>query len=363
MASIRLSNVVKKFSEHVVIPQLSLEIPDREFVVFVGPSGCGKSTLLRIIAGLESVDGGEVMIGEARVNERPPAQRDIAMVFQDYALYPHMSVYRNMAFALEMRNMPRDEIDRRVRDAARMLRLDALLERKPRALSGGQRQRVAMGRAIVREPKVFLFDEPLSNLDAKLRGEVRTEIKRLSQQLRTTMIFVTHDQVEAMTLADRIVVLNGGRIQQVGTPEQVYNHPANRFVAGFIGAPAMNFFPVNVEADGGAFSAVLRDGTRLRLPISQTEGIRAVNARNAVLGLRPEHVTTREFSHSASIRAKLEVVETLGSDTFGYFSLAGGQYVARLKADFGIRPGSELELGLDLSAAHLFTDDDGHAVH
>ncbi len=232
-----------------MVPDLSLEIADHEFVVFVGPSGCGKSTLLRIIAGLEPITSGDLFIGDRRVNGVPAAQRDIAMVFQDYALYPHMRVYDNMAFALELRGMPKAEIDARVRQAAALLHIEAYLDRKPKELSGGQRQRVAMGRAIVRNPQVFLFDEPLSNLDAKLRAQVRAEIKSLSQQLRTTMVFVTHDQIEAMTMADRIVVLQSGIVQQYDTPEVVYERPANQFVAGFIGSPTMNFFPVELRGD------------------------------------------------------------------------------------------------------------------
>ena len=250
MAAIRMKRLVKRYGDVTVVPGIDLEIRDQEFVVFVGPSGCGKSTLLRVIAGLEPIDSGELYIGDKLVNDVPPARRDIAMVFQDYALYPHMTVYGNMAFGLEMRSMPKDEIDRRVQRAAALLHIEPLLKRKPMALSGGQRQRVAMGRAMVRNPQVFLFDEPLSNLDAKLRGEVRTEIKALAQKLQTTMVFVTHDQVEAMTMADRIVVLKAGVVQQFGTPEEVYKTPANQFVAGFIGSPAMNFFDAVVAADG-----------------------------------------------------------------------------------------------------------------
>ena len=254
MASISIRNLVKRYGNFAVIPDLNLEISDHEFVVFVGPSGCGKSTLLRIIAGLEPITAGEVYIGDRRVNGIPAAQRDIAMVFQDYALYPHMRVYDNMSFALELRGTPKAEIDARVKRAAALLHIEPYLDRKPKELSGGQRQRVAMGRAIVRNPKAFLFDEPLSNLDAKLRGQVRAEIKALSQELKTTMVFVTHDQIEAMTMADRIVVLQSGTVQQYDTPEAVYERPANQFVAGFIGSPAMNFFPVEWRGEGVVFS-------------------------------------------------------------------------------------------------------------
>ena len=268
MASISIRNLAKKYGDMTVIPDLSLEIPDREFVVLVGPSGCGKSTLLRILAGLEAINDGEVFIGERKVNGVPASKRDIAMVFQDYALYPHMTVRQNMSFALENRGADKAEIERRIREAARLLHIEEYLGRRPKALSGGQRQRVAMGRAIVRDPKVFLFDEPLSNLDAKLRASVRAEIKALSQKLRTTMVFVTHDQVEAMTMADRIVVMKSGIIQQVGSPEEVYEAPANMFVAGFIGSPAMNFLPVRAEGGrlrletGGTIAGDFRSGIR-----------------------------------------------------------------------------------------------------
>jgi multiple sugar transport system ATP-binding protein len=362
MASVRLKGLVKHYGGHTVLPGIDLDIPDREFVVFLGPSGCGKSTLLRIIAGLESVDRGEVWIGSRRVNDVPAAQRDVAMVFQDYALYPHMTVFENMGFGLEMRGTQSEEIRRRVNDAARMLHLEGLLDRKPKALSGGQRQRVAMGRAIVRQPQVFLFDEPLSNLDAQLRGRVRTEIKRLSLELRTTMIFVTHDQVEAMTLAERIVVLNGGEVQQVGTPEEIYNRPANLFVAGFIGAPAMNLFPAAVQTGGNGAEAILADGTRIPLTRAQAEALRRTGAGSVQIGLRPENLVSRNGAHQAGLRVRLDVVETLGSDTYGYFTLAGKQYVGRLKADFGIRPGVEMELGLELERAHFFSEEDGRAI-
>ena len=284
MASISIRNLVKRYGNLAVIPDLNLEIADHEFVVFVGPSGCGKSTLLRIIAGLEPITAGEVYIGDKRVNGIPAAQRDIAMVFQDYALYPHMSVYDNMSFALELRGTPKAEIDARVKRAAALLHIEPYLDRKPKELSGGQRQRVAMGRAIVRNPKAFLFDEPLSNLDAKLRGQVRAEIKALSQELKTTMVFVTHDQIEAMTMADRIVVLQNGAVQQYDTPEAVYERPANQFVAGFIGSPAMNFFPVEWRGEGVVFS---EGGATVPLPEESRTPLR--KAGSGVLGIRPEH--------------------------------------------------------------------------
>ncbi|QHJ01145.1 sn-glycerol-3-phosphate ABC transporter ATP-binding protein UgpC [Xylophilus rhododendri] len=349
MAAIRMQGLVKRFGDTTVIPSLDLEIRDQEFVVFVGPSGCGKSTLLRIVAGLEPVDGGELFIGERKVNDMPPAERDIAMVFQDYALYPHMTVRDNMGFGLEMRNTPRDEIRRRVDRAAGMLRIGDYLDRKPKALSGGQRQRVAMGRAMVRDPQVFLFDEPLSNLDAKLRGEVRTEIKALSQQLKTTMIFVTHDQVEAMTMADRIVVLKAGVVQQFGTPEEVYQSPANQFVAGFIGSPTMNFF--SVQADGAALR--LQDGTQMPLP-PKCRGV----SGPAVLGVRPEHIEVLPEG-SPGVRVQVSVVEPLGSDTLVYFDCEGRRHVARVPPALRVRPGDMITLGFDMAQSHLFGVEDG----
>ena len=300
MAAISIRNLVKRYGNFTVVPDLSLEIADHEFVVFVGPSGCGKSTLLRIIAGLEPITSGELFIGDKRVNGVPAAQRDIAMVFQDYALYPHMRVYDNMAFALELRGMPKPEINARVRQAAAMLHIEAYLDRKPKELSGGQRQRVAMGRAIVRNPQVFLFDEPLSNLDAKLRAQVRAEIKSISQQLKTTMVFVTHDQIEAMTMADRIVVLQNGIVQQYDTPEIVYERPANQFVAGFIGSPTMNFFAVELHGDSAAFS---HDGAAVPLDAAARARLKAA-AGKGVFGVRPEHFDVVAAEASRNSRPK-----------------------------------------------------------
>ncbi len=350
MASIHMKGVLKRYGDVTVVPSLDLEIRDQEFVVFVGPSGCGKSTLLRIIAGLEPVDAGDLFIGDTRVNEMAPAQRDIAMVFQDYALYPHMTVRNNMGFGLEMRNIPKDEIRRRVDRAAGLLHIEPYLDRKPKALSGGQRQRVAMGRAMVRNPKVFLFDEPLSNLDAKLRGEVRTEIKALSQQLKTTMIFVTHDQVEAMTMADRIVVLKSGVVQQIGTPEEVYKAPANQFVAGFIGSPTMNFFEVRV-VDG---ALRMDDGTVFPLPGRRSAAVPGP----AVLGVRPEHVRVLD-AQSPGLRVQVSVVEPLGSDTLVYFNRGHTRYVARVQPDLPVRPGDAITLGFEMDKSHLFNSTDG----
>ena len=349
MAAIAIRNLVKRYGNYTVVPDLSLEIADHEFVVFVGPSGCGKSTLLRIIAGLEPISAGELFIGDKLVNGIPAAQRDIAMVFQDYALYPHMRVYDNMSFALELRGMPKPEIDRRVRQAAAMLHIEAYLDRKPKELSGGQRQRVAMGRAIVRNPQVFLFDEPLSNLDAKLRAQVRAEIKALSQQLKTTMVFVTHDQIEAMTMADRIVVLQSGVVQQYDTPEVVYERPANQFVAGFIGSPTMNFFPVELQGEAATFSnggapAPLDAAARARLKAAAGKG---------VFGVRPEHFEV-VAAGSSGIPVQIKLVEPLGSDTLIHFDLAGTQAIARIDPSLKPKLGERLLLRPQADKTHLF---------
>jgi multiple sugar transport system ATP-binding protein len=349
MAAISIRNLVKRFGNVTVVPDLSLEIADHEFVVFVGPSGCGKSTLLRIIAGLEPITGGEVFIGDRRVNGIPAAQRDIAMVFQDYALYPHMRVYDNMAFALELRGMKRPDIDARVRQAAALLHIEAYLDRKPKELSGGQRQRVAMGRAIVRNPQVFLFDEPLSNLDAKLRAQVRAEIKSLSQQLRTTMVFVTHDQIEAMTMADRIVVLQGGIVQQYDTPEIVYERPANQFVAGFIGSPTMNFFPVELRGDAAAFS---HDGATAPLDAANLARLQRA-AGKGVFGVRPEHFDVVPAA-AAGMQVEIKLVEPLGSDTLIHFDVAGTSAIARIDPSLKPKVGERLLLKPRPDKIHLF---------
>ena len=356
MASISIRNLVKSYGSYNVIPGLDLEIADHEFVVFVGPSGCGKSTLLRIIAGLEPITSGELYIGDTRVNGVPAAQRDIAMVFQDYALYPHMRVRENMSFALELRGTPKGEIEERVRRAAAMLHIDAYLDRKPKELSGGQRQRVAMGRAIVRNPKAFLFDEPLSNLDAKLRGQVRAEIKALSQQLKTTMVFVTHDQVEAMTMADRIVVLQNGTVQQYETPEAVYERPSNQFVAGFIGSPTMNFFPVEMRGDVGLLS---QGGVQVALDNGSRAQLHKVG--KAVLGVRPEHFAViPEASDGMPVVVKL--VEPLGSDTLIHFDLAGASAIARIDPALRPKVGDRLGLRPQAGKMHLFDSQNGRAL-
>src|SRR5947208_10186471 len=291
MAQVTLRKVVKKYDEVEAVSAIDLDIADHEFVVLVGPSGCGKSTTLRMIAGLEDITDGDIMIGGDVVNDVPPKDRDMAMVFQNYALYPHMTVYENMSFGLRLKHYPKAEIARRVQDAARILDITELLTRKPRQLSGGQRQRVAMGRAIVRNPKVFLFDEPLSNLDAKLRVQMRTEIKRVHQKVRTTTVYVTHDQVEAMTLADRVVVMNRGRIEQIGAPNFLYHSPATRFVAGFIGSPAMNFLPCRLEQAGESLNARLSDAISFAVPAERAQRYRPVVGTELIFGLRPEHIT------------------------------------------------------------------------
>jgi multiple sugar transport system ATP-binding protein len=357
MASIEIRNLVKSFGGFPVIADLNLQIADHEFVVFVGPSGCGKSTLLRIIAGLEPITSGDVLIGDKRVNDLPAAQRNIAMVFQDYALYPHMTVYDNMSFALELRGMSKAEIDAKVRRAAAMLHIEPYLERKPKALSGGQRQRVAMGRAIVRDPQVFLFDEPLSNLDAKLRSQVRAEIKSLSQQLKTTMIFVTHDQVEAMTMADRIVVLQSGTVQQVGTPEQVYESPANQFVAGFMGSPTMNFFPLELQGE-----TCLLTHDRSAMPLDAEVRGRLQNAGGkAILGVRPEHFVVANGATDA-IPVAVNLVEPLGSDTLIHFELAGTPAIARVAPDLRAKIGDTLRLRPQSGKIHLFDAANGQVL-
>ncbi|MCS3447174.1 MULTISPECIES: ABC transporter ATP-binding protein [Bradyrhizobium] len=356
MASISIRNLVKRYGSFSVIPDLNLEIADHEFVVFVGPSGCGKSTLLRIIAGLEPITSGDLYIGDKRVNGVQAAQRDIAMVFQDYALYPHMRVYDNMSFALELRGTPKAEIDARVKRAAALLHIEPYLDRKPKELSGGQRQRVAMGRAIVRNPKAFLFDEPLSNLDAKLRGQVRAEIKALSQELKTTMVFVTHDQIEAMTMADRIVVLQNGTIQQYDTPETVYERPANQFVAGFIGSPAMNFFPVEWRGE----RAILSQGATA-VPLDGETASRLRRAGSAILGVRPEHfVAATDTADGVAINVKL--VEPLGSDTLIHFDLAGVSAIARVDPSLRPKLGDRLSLRPQPGKTHLFDAANGQVL-
>ena len=367
MAQVELKKVTKVYPGGVhAVDSIDLCVGDREFTVLVGPSGCGKTTTLRMIAGLESITSGTIRIGERIVNDLPPRERDVAMVFQNYALYPHMSVYKNMAFGLRMRKMPKAQVDHRVGEAARILEIEHLLKRKPRQLSGGQRQRVAVGRAIVRNPSVFLFDEPLSNLDAKLRVTTRAELKRLHQQLKTTTIYVTHDQEEAMTLGERIVVMKDGAIQQADPPLHTYNNPANRFVAGFIGMPPMNFFDgVVMMADGQlAFQEGRLDGEagfRLPAPPHLIERLRPYVGRQVVLGIRPEHLSIRPMENvpAAPLSLKVKVVEPLGKDMDIYLSGKMSEHiVARVEAAaaeaVGLRTDTQVDLHVDLRKVHCF---------
>jgi multiple sugar transport system ATP-binding protein len=368
MAEVSCRKVVKMYDGGVqAVKGIDLDIADQEFVVLVGPSGCGKSTTLRMIAGLEEISGGEILIGGDVVNDVPPRDRDIAMVFQNYALYPHMSVFDNMAFGLKLRKFPKDEIKRRVDEAARILDIAPLLDRKPRALSGGQRQRVAMGRAIVRNPKVFLFDEPLSNLDAKLRVQMRTEIKKVHQTVKTTTVYVTHDQIEAMTLADRVVVMNNGIIEQVGTPNELYHHPATRFVAGFIGSPAMNFIPCTVE-DGPAGALQVRFGDNLTLPIPPERKDRYMKqkGRPMILGLRPEHLFEYHDTNAkpgwARVDLLTDVVEPMGMETMVHFFIGHEPICARIDPATHAAPGEMLPLTADMNQMHLLEPDTGKVV-
>jgi multiple sugar transport system ATP-binding protein len=366
MAEVKLRKIVKRYDDVEAVRGIDLDIADHEFVVLVGPSGCGKSTTLRMIAGLEDISGGDIMIGGDIVNDVPPKDRDIAMVFQNYALYPHMSVEQNMSFGLRLKKYPKAEIRKRVDEAARILDIKELLARKPKQLSGGQRQRVAMGRAIVRNPKVFLFDEPLSNLDAKLRVQMRTEIKKVHQQVRTTTVYVTHDQVEAMTLADRVVVMNHGVIEQVGTPNELYHSPRTRFVAGFIGSPAMNFIPCRMEGANGGLSIRLTDQLTFPVPPSRAEHYRG-QAQNGklLLGLRPEHIT-EAGSHlepgEVPFEAKLEVTEPMGMETLVYFPINGTQVCGRVNPNAGARDGASLKLAANLNNMHLIDDATGQVI-
>ena len=363
MASVRLEHIKKVYDGNVTaVHDFSLEIRDKEFIVLVGPSGCGKSTTLRMIAGLEEISAGDLYIDDLLVNDVAPKDRDIAMVFQNYALYPHMTVYDNMAFGLKLRKFDKAEIENRVRDAAKILGIEDYLDRKPKALSGGQRQRVAVGRAIVRKPKVFLFDEPLSNLDAKLRVQMRTEISKLHQRLGATMIYVTHDQTEAMTMADRIVLMKDGFIQQIDSPLEIYGKPANLFVAGFIGSPAMNTVDgilrkrtqLTFEEDGGM---------KLTIPPKYRKVLAPYAEKRVVLGFRPEHVG-RGTGRSGSFRAAVEVVEPMGSELYVYYATSknGRQHVARLDAEQKVAVGKSIQLSPDTSRLHFFDTETGAAI-
>jgi len=356
MAELKLTNLTKEYDKGVLAVQdFNLHIVDKEFIVFVGPSGCGKSTTLRMIAGLEEITDGDFEIEGKRMNDVAPKNRDIAMVFQNYALYPHMTVYENMAFGLKLRKVPKKDIEQKVTDAARILGLEDFLKRKPKALSGGQRQRVALGRAIVRDAKIFLMDEPLSNLDAKLRVQMRAEIQKLHQRLQTTTIYVTHDQTEAMTMATRIVVMKDGFIQQVGSPKEVYDYPVNIFVGGFIGSPAMNFFKGTFE--GNEF--VIGD-TRVRLSeahwaMLQEQGY---TGKEMTMGIRPEHIHTStedvESNAVSSFKAKIDVAELMGAETYLYSSLSGFSFVGRVEATTEIHPQDTIPLAFNMEHAHFF---------
>ncbi len=359
MATVEFRKLVKRYGPLEVVHTIDLAIEDGEFMVLVGPSGCGKSTSLRMLAGLEDITSGEILIGGRVVNEVEPADRDIAMVFQDYALYPHMSVYENMAFSLRYRDVPKREIDGRVREASSVLGLGPYLQRRPKQLSGGQRQRVAMGRAIVRKPQVFLFDEPLSNLDAKLRGSMRIEMKKLHRRLGVTTVYVTHDQVEAMTLADRVVVMNAGHIEQVGTPDEVYHAPASLFVAGFIGAPTMNLIPATADSDRGLRLGV--SGEIVPLPATNRP-----STGDLVFGLRPEDVEVARPGPAPAghidVAALVEVVEPLGADTLVFTTVAGHPVAARVRPEVRPTPGEALKLRFNLDRMHLFNAGTGRSV-
>jgi multiple sugar transport system ATP-binding protein len=353
MAQVVLKDLNKKYDEVHAVKDVNLHIRDKEFVVLVGPSGCGKSTTLRMVAGLEEITAGEIVIGDRVVNDLPPKDRDIAMVFQNYALYPHMTVYDNMAFGLKMRKFPKPEIEKRVRDAAEILGIQELLKRKPRQLSGGQRQRVAVGRAIVRHPQVFLFDEPLSNLDAKLRVQMRVELKRLHDRLETTAIYVTHDQVEAMTLGDRVVVMKDGLIQQVGEPLELYGRPANKFVAGFIGSPAMNFAEVTVGEEAGTV-VVTNPGLRITLPPARADRLRAYKGQSMTMGVRPEDLMLASNGQGQRFKATVDVVEPLGSEILLDVKVGPHVMVARVEPTMRARVHDVIELAVDPERLHFF---------
>ncbi len=366
MARVTLKNLVKRFKAVTAVDNLTIEVEDREFAVLVGPSGCGKTTALRMIAGIEPVTSGEIYIGDRLVNDVAPKDRDIAMVFQNYALYPHMDVRENLGFGLKMRKFPKAEIDQRVQEAADILGIHDLLDRKPKQLSGGQRQRVAVGRAIVRKPKVFLFDEPLSNLDAKLRVAMRAEISKLHRRLEATIIYVTHDQVEAMTMADRIFIMHNGALQQSGAPLEVYKQPANRFVAGFIGSPAMNFIEATLVREGDHYFIDAAD-FRLRLPDSFYAWVAPYAGQQVIFGLRPEDVAEHEpgagGNQENTLMAMTDVVETLGSETFVYLTCGRQSIVARMETpEHALTVGQTLRVDLKMAKTHIFDKETSRAI-
>jgi multiple sugar transport system ATP-binding protein len=363
MASIKLENIYKRYSDTVTaVKDFSLDIQDKEFIVFVGPSGCGKSTTLRMVAGLEEISEGDLIIGDRRVNDVAPKDRDIAMVFQNYALYPHMNVYDNMAFGLKLRKFAKEEIKKRVHEAAKILDIEHLLDRKPKALSGGQRQRVALGRAIVREPQAFLMDEPLSNLDAKLRVQMRAEITKLHQRLQTTMIYVTHDQTEAMTMADRIVIMKDGLIQQVGSPKEVYSSPDNIFVGGFIGSPAMNFMEGKLE--NGSF--IINDNAKLAIPEGKMKQLKDYVGKRVVLGVRPEDIHDElvfiESSPGSTLNVDIEVAELMGAETYLHSKIGDNNFIARIDSRTDVKNGQKLQLAFDMNKVHFFDIETEQAI-
>ena len=359
MASLSFKNIGKKYPNGFeAVKDFNLDVEDKEFIIFVGPSGCGKSTTLRMIAGLEDISSGELYIDDKKVNSVEPKDRDIAMVFQNYALYPHMTVEQNMGFALKLRKVPKKEIKEKVLEAARILDLEKLLNRKPKALSGGQRQRVAMGRAIVRHPKVFLMDEPLSNLDAKLRVQMRSEIASLHQRLGATIIYVTHDQTEAMTLGTRIVVMKDGVIQQIDTPQNLYEKPENLFVAGFIGSPQMNFIECDCVEEAGKVCLKIEDKL-VKLPDGKAEAVKEKGyiGKRVIMGIRPEHILQKETSDNDSFSVKVEGYELLGADALLYFKIAGASLIGRFDAGCRARFGDEINVGFNTDKIHLFDKD------
>ena len=365
MADVNYEHVTKHFGDVVAVNDLNIEIADKEFLVLLGPSGCGKTTALRLLAGLEEITQGNIYIGGQLVNDVPPKDRDIAMVFQSYALYPHMSVYDNMAFGLKLRKTPKDEIDRRVKEAARILRIEELLDRKPKQLSGGQRQSVAVGRSIVREPKVFLMDEPLSNLDAKLRVAARAEISKLHLRLETTFIYVTHDQVEAMTMGTRVVVLKDGLLQQVDTPQNLYNRPANLFVAGFIGSPAMNFFDVTLASENG--DLYVDGGTfRVKVPESKLQAFLPYKGQRVTFGIRPDDIHDPHFTPPnivpGKIEAEVDVTELMGNEVFVHLLTGERSFTGRFDPRTGARVGDTIETVVNMDNMHAFDPQTGKAI-
>ena len=361
MSTVTFEHVTKRYGDVIAVNDLTLAINDGEFMVLVGPSGCGKTTSLRMIAGLEEISQGDLKIGDRIVNDVPPKDRDIAMVFQSYALYPHMTVRDNMAFGLKLRKLPKADIEKRVNEAAGILSLEKLLDRKPKELSGGQRQRVALGRAIVREPSVFLMDEPLSNLDAKLRVQTRAEIARLHQRMGPTFVYVTHDQVEAMTMGTRIAVMSDGLLQQVGTPQALYDMPVNRFVAGFIGSPSMNFLEVNVPSKG--IDTLTEGGFTFPLPANYRDALTRLTGNRVVVGFRPEHLELGEFAGTtASIRGKADVVEYLGNEELLHVTSEGREVVAIVDSSHRVRPGDIVELKLPGEKVYMFDAETGASL-